>query len=258
MGEALLRGWLAGGLAPARVTIIEPKPSPAIAALAAERRIALNPPLAGLAAPDVLFLAIKPQTLEAAAPDLAPLAGGETLVISILAGKRIADLAARLPRARALARVMPNTPAAVGRGASAGFASPATSARQRDWAQSLMSSVGQFDWLADEKLIDAVTAISGSGPAYVFALVEAMAEAGEKLGLPAELAMKLARATVEGAGELMYREPAVAAAKLRENVTSPGGTTAAALAILRAPDGYPALLAKAAEAARDRAQELAG
>ena len=124
---------------------------------------------------------------------------------------------------------MPNTPAAVGRGASAGFASPATSARQRQWAQSLMSAVGQFDWLADEALIDAVTAISGSGPAYVFALVEAMAEAGVKLGLPAELAMKLARATVEGAGELLHREPAVTAAKLRENVTSPGGTTAAAL-----------------------------
>ena len=258
MGEALLRGWLAGGLAPQRVTIVEPKPSPAIALLAAERGIAVNPPLAGLAAPEVLFLAIKPQTLEAAASDLAPLAGPETLVISILAGNRIADLAARLPRARALARVMPNTPAAVGRGASAGFASPAASARQRHWAQGLMSAVGQFDWLADEELIDAVTAISGSGPAYVFALVEAMAEAGVKLGLPAELALKLARATVEGAGELLHREPAVTAAKLRENVTSPGGTTAAALAILRAPDGYPALLAKAAAAARDRARELAG
>ncbi len=258
MGEALLSGWLAGGLAPARVTILEPKPSPAIVALAAERGIALNPALAGLAPPEVLFLAIKPQTLEAAAPDLAPLAGPDTLVVSILAGKRIVDLAARLPNARAVARVMPNTPAAVGRGASAGFASPATSARQRDWAQSLMSAVGQFDWLADEELIDSVTAISGSGPAYVFALVEAMAEAGVKLGLPAELAMKLARATVEGAGELLHREPAVSAAKLRENVTSPGGTTAAALAVLRAPDGYPALLAKAAEAARDRAQELAG
>ena len=258
MGEALLRGWLAGGLAPQRVTIVEPKPSPAIAALAAERGIAVNPPLAGLAPPEVLFLAIKPQTLEAAAPDLAPLAGAETLAISILAGKRIVDLAARLPRARAIARVMPNTPAAVGRGASAAFASPATSARQREWAQSLMSAVGQFDWLDDEALIDAVTAISGSGPAYVFALVEAMAEAGAKLGLPAELAMKLARATVEGAGELLHREPAVTAAKLRENVTSPGGTTAAALAVLRAADGYPSLLAKAAAAARDRARELAG
>jgi pyrroline-5-carboxylate reductase len=258
MGEALLRGWLAGGLAPARVTILEPKPSAAIAALAAERGIAVNPPLAGLAAPEVLFLAIKPQTLEAAAPDLTPLAGAETLVISILAGKRIADLTARLPKARALARVMPNTPAAVGRGAAAGFASPAATAEQRGWTETLMRAVGQFDWLADEALIDAVTAISGSGPAYVFALVEAMAEAGAKLGLPAELAMKLARATVEGAGELLHREPEVTAAKLREAVTSPGGTTAAALAVLRAADGYPSLLAKAAAAARDRARELAG
>jgi pyrroline-5-carboxylate reductase len=258
MGEALLRGWLAGGLAPARVTILEPKPSAAIAALAAERGIAVNPPLAGLAPPEVLFLAIKPQMLEAAAPDLAPLAGAETLVISILAGKRVVDLAARLPRARAFVRVMPNTPAAVGRGASAAFASPATSARQRDWTQSLMSAVGVFDWLADETLIDAVTAISGSGPAYVFALVEAMAEAGEKLGLPAALAMRLARATVEGAGELLHRESSVTAAKLRENVTSPGGTTAAALAVLRAPGGYPELLAKAAAAAHKRAGELAG
>jgi pyrroline-5-carboxylate reductase len=121
-----------------------------------------------------------------------------------------------------------------------------------------MRAVGQFDWLAEEALIDAVTAISGSGPAYVFALVEAMAEAGEKLGLPADLAMKLARATVEGAGELLHREPALPAAKLREAVTSPGGTTAAALAVLRAEDRLAALLAKAAEAARDRARELAG
>ena len=204
------------------------------------------------------MLAIKPQTLDAAAPEIAALVAPETLVVSILAGKRIDDLRARFPEARALVRVMPNTPAAVGRGASAAFASPATSARQRQWTQSLMSAVGQFDWLADETLIDAVTAISGSGPAYVFALVEAMAEAGAKLGLPAELAMKLARATVEGAGELLHREPDVTAAKLRENVTSPGGTTAAALAVLQAADGFPALLVKAAEAARDRARELAG
>jgi len=258
MGEALLRGWLAGGLAPQRVTILEPKPSPAIAALAAERDIALNPPPEARRAPDALMLAIKPQSLEAAAPALTWLASPDTLVVSILAGKRVADLAARLPHARAFVRVMPNTPAAVGRGASAGAANAAVTAEQHGWTEKLMGAVGQFDWLADETLIDAVTAISGSGPAYVFALVEAMAEAGEKLGLPAELAMKLARATVEGAGELLHRQPAVTAAKLRENVTSPGGTTAAALAILRAPDGYPALLAKAAEAARDRARELAG
>jgi pyrroline-5-carboxylate reductase len=258
MGEALLRGWLAAGLAPARVVILEPAPSPSIKDLAARLAIPLNPERSALKAPEVLFLAIKPQTLEAAAPDLAPLAGAETLVVSILAGKRVADLKARLPNARAIARIMPNTPAAVGRGASAGFASPATSARQREWAQSLMGAVGVFDWLADEALVDAVTALSGSGPAYVFALVEAMADAGEKLGLPAALAMRLARATVEGAGELLYREPAVPAAKLRENVTSPGGTTAAALSVLRAEDGLPALIARAAAAAHRRAGELAG
>jgi pyrroline-5-carboxylate reductase len=258
MGEAMLRGWLAAGLEPARLAIIEPAPSPAIKDRAARLAIALNPARSALRPPDALFLAIKPQSLEAAAPDLAPLASADTLVASILAGKRIVDLKARLPNARAFVRVMANTPAAVGRGASAGFATPETSARQRQWAQSLMSAVGQFDWLADEALIDAVTALSGSGPAYAFALVEAMAEAGEKLGLSADLAMRLARATVEGAGELMHRERALPAAKLRENVTSPGGTTAAALAVLRAPDGLTALMTRAVAAAHKRAGELAG
>jgi pyrroline-5-carboxylate reductase len=121
-----------------------------------------------------------------------------------------------------------------------------------------MRAVGQFDWLADESLIDSVTALSGSGPAYVFALVEAMAEAGETLGLAPDLAMRLARATVEGAGELLHREPGVTAARLRENVTSPGGTTAAALAVLRAPDGLAQLMRQATKAARERARELAG
>ena len=258
MGEALLKGWLAGGLAPERVTILEPNPSPAIAALAAERGTALNPPLAGLGAPEVLFLAIKPQTLAAAAPDLAPLAGAETLVISILAGKRVADLAARLPHARAFVRVMPNTPAAVGRGASAGAANAAVTAEQRGWTEKLMRAVGLFAWLDDEALIDAVTAISGSGPAYVFALVEAMAEAGVKLGLPAELAMRLARATVEGAGELMHRSPDASPGRLRENVTSPGGTTAAALGVLMGDDGLKPLLTQAVAAAKRRAAELSG
>jgi pyrroline-5-carboxylate reductase len=257
MGEAMLRGWLAAGLEPGRVTILEPKPSPAIAALAAERAIALNP-AAAPRAPEALMLAIKPQTLEAAAPALAPLAALDTLIVSIIAGKRIADLAARLPNARAFVRVMSNTPAAVGRGASAAAASAAVSATQRQWTESLMRAVGVFDWLADETLIDAVTALSGSGPAYVFALVEAMAQAGESLGLPAALAMKLARATVEGAGELLHSQPETSAGKLRENVTSPGGTTAAALAVLRAPGGLAALMTKAIAAAHARAGELAG
>ena len=204
------------------------------------------------------MLAIKPQMLESAADRLAPIAGADTLVLSVLAGKTIANLRSRLTGARAIVRVMPNTPAAVGRGAAAGAASSVTTARQRAWTERLMRAVGVFDWLADESLIDAVTALSGSGPAYVFALVEAMAKAGEKAGLPADLAMRLARATLEGAGELLYREPETSASQLRVNVTSPGGTTAAALAVLQAPGGLDALLEAAIAAAHRRAGELAG
>jgi pyrroline-5-carboxylate reductase len=250
MGAAMLRGWLAGGLDPARVTLIEPHPSPELSALG----LKLNP--AALSAPDVLVLAVKPQALDAAAPLLQDLAGPETLVVSVIAGKTIANLATRFPSASAFVRVMPNTPAAVGRGAAAGAANPATSPTQRRWTENLMRAVGIFEWVADESLIDAVTALSGSGPAYVFALVEAMAKAGEAVGLPSDLAMRLARATVEGAGELMAREPATSAAILRQNVTSPGGTTAAALGVLQGQ--LDALLTRAVTAARDRAQALGG
>ena len=176
----------------------------------------------------------------------------------MLAGKTIANLAARLPQATNFVRVMPNTPAAVGRGAAAGAASVHVTARQKTWTERLMRAVGVFEWVSDESLIDAVTALSGSGPAYAFALVEAMAKAGEAVGLPSDLAMRLARATVEGAGELMHREPKVSAAQLRINVTSPAGTTAAALAVLQAADGLEALMTRAVAAAHFRAGELAG
>jgi pyrroline-5-carboxylate reductase len=258
MGGAMLRGWLAGGLPTAGVALIDPAPSPDIVALAASHGLTLNPAEGALEPPEVLVLAVKPQMLDSAAPPLAALAGPDTMALSIMAGKTIADIQARLPNARAFVRVMPNTPAAVGRGAAAGFANAAVGARQRAWAEKLMRAVGVFDWVADEALIDAVTALSGSGPAYVFALVEAMARAGEAVGLPAVLAMRLARATVEGAGELLHREPTVSAAQLRINVTSPAGTTAAALAVLQAPDGLDALLIDAVAAAHRRAGELAG
>jgi pyrroline-5-carboxylate reductase len=258
MGGAMLKGWLAGGLAPARITIVDPAPSAEIAALAADKGIALNPAPARRAAPQALVLAVKPQMLDAAAPALAELAGAETLVVSIIAGKTVANLAARLPQARAFVRAMPNTPAAVGRGVTGAAANAAVTPAQREIARALLSAVGRFEWLPDESLIDAVTALSGSGPAYAFALVEAMAEAGAALGLPADLAMRFARATVEGAGELMHREPETSAGQLRENVTSPGGTTAAALAVLRAPDGLAALMRRAVAAAHKRAGELAG
>jgi pyrroline-5-carboxylate reductase len=258
MGGAMLRGWLAGGLPAAGVVVIDPSAAPDLVALSLSAGFALNPESEAIAPPDVLILAIKPQMLEAAAPRLAGIAGARTLVLSVMAGKTIANISARLPDAEAFVRVMPNTPAAVGRGAAAGVASAAVTSQQREWTERLMRAVGIFDWLADESLIDAVTAISGSGPAYIFALVEAMANAGEALGLPADVAMRLARATVEGAGELLYREPEVTAARLRENVTSPAGTTAAALAVLKAPEGLDALITRAAAAAHRRAGELAG
>ena len=256
MGGAMLRGWLDGGLAAEGVAVVEPAPSSELAAMAAEHGFALNP--TATRAPDALVLAVKPQALDAAAPALQAWSSPDTLVVSIIAGKTIADLSQRCPQARAFVRVMPNTPAAVGRGAAAGSANAAVSAPQRRWTERLMRAVGVFEWLADEGLIDAVTALSGSGPAYAFALVEAMARAGEAVGLPADLAMRLARATVEGAGELMAREPATPAATLRQNVTSPGGTTAAALGVLQAADGLDALLARAVTAARDRARQLSG
>jgi len=258
MGGAMLEGWLAGGLAPAGVRLIEPSPSAAIQALARRRAIALNAATGAAEPPEVLVLAVKPQMLDAAAPQLAALAGPDTLVISIIAGKTIADLAARFGSARAFVRAMPNTPAAIGRGATGAAASAEVTERQRRTAETLLGAVGAFHWLASESLVDVVTALSGSGPAYVFALTEAMAAAGARLGLPADLAMNLARATVEGAGELMFRQPDISPAQLRENVTSPGGTTAAALAVLQAPDGLAALMARAVEAAHRRAGELSG
>ncbi len=258
MGGAMLRGWLAGGLPPAGVSLIEPSPAPDIAALAAEHGMRLNPSEGMLAPPEALVLAIKPQMLDTAAAHLLSLAGPDTLVLSIIAGKTIGDLQARLVNARSFVRVMPNTPAAVGRGAAAGAANADVTRQQRGWTERMMRAVGLYEWLDDEALIDAVTALSGSGPAYVFALVEAMARAGEAIGLAPELAMRLARATVEGAGELMRREPATSAAQLRVNVTSPGGTTAAALAVLQAEQGLNALMARAIAAAHDRARALAG
>ena len=255
MGGAMAAGWLGGGLQPSSLTIIEANPSDAIAGLAA-RGVAVNP--SETPSPDLLALAIKPQSLDDAAPQIAALVGEQTLVVSILAGKTVANLKARLPQAQAVVRAMPNTPAAIGRGVTAGFASAEVAPEQRHWTERLLRAVGAFHWVDDEAAIDAVTAISGGGPAYVFALTEALAAAAEELGLPAELAMSLARGAVEGAGALMAHEPDTAPSVLRRNVTSPGGTTAAALAVLQGQDGLDWLMARAAAAARARAQEMAG
>jgi len=257
MGGAMLQGWLALGLAPAAVSVLDPFAAQDMIDLCAGGGVVLNPPLASLGPPQVLVLAIKPQMLDQAAPDIAPLVGPGTLVLSIMAGKTMGDIAARLP-ATSIARAMPNTPASVGRGVTGVAASTGVTAAQRAMADALLRAIGAVEWVADENLIDAVTAVSGSGPAYVFHLVEALALAGEKAGLPADIARRLARATVEGSGELMFREPGVSAAQLRKNVTSPGGTTAAALEVLMAPDGLGALMERAVAAAKRRAGELSG
>ena len=258
MGFAMLQGWANLGLAGANIAVLEPMPSPELAALCAGKGIRLNPAENSIAEPQILVVAIKPQTLDAAGPRLAALAAAQTLIVSILAGKSIADLSARAPRAGGVVRAMPNTPAAIGRGVTGAAASAGVTEGQRALAHKLLSAVGGVEWVVDESLIDAVTAVSGSGPAYVFLLAECLAAAGAAAGLPADLAARLARATVEGAGELMFRSPETTPAQLRVNVTSPGGTTEAALGVLMADDGLKPLMEKAVAAADARAKALSG
>lgn len=257
MGAALLEGWIAAGLEPGAAAIVEPAPAETLAALCAAHGLALNPPAGRLAAPEALVLAVKPQALAAAASTAAALVGPGTLVLSILAGKTIADIGAALGQARAIVRAMPNLPASIRRGITAAVASPATEARQKAFADALLGAVGAVEWLDDEDLLDAVTAVSGSGPAYVFLLTECLARAAHSAGLPADLAERLARATVTGAGELLARSD-MPAGRLRQDVTSPGGTTAAALDLLMSADGLEPLLTRAVAAAKRRAAELSG
>jgi len=256
MGGALLTGWLKSGVAGSSVIVVDPGPSAAMATMIAEAgaQHATSLPV-GIKA-GVLFLALKPQVMEAVLPSLRDAVGPETVVVSVAAGKTLAFLERHLGQA-AMVRAMPNTPAMVGRGVTGAYANAGTDERRRQLVQNLLKVSGPVEWVPDETDIDAVTAVSGSGPAYVFYLVECMAEAGRKLGLQADLAMRLARETVAGAGELLHQLPDDAS-KLRQNVTSPGGTTAAALAVLMAEDGMQPLFDEAIAAARTRAQELAG
>lgn len=256
MGGAMLKGWLAAGLAPERVSIFDPAPTPDIEAFIAAG-VHANPIAAQVAGPAVLVLAIKPQMLESAAPLLDDLAQAGTLVLSILAGKTIADVAAAVPEAGAIVRAMPNLPASIGRGITAAAADLRVDAAQRRTADALLSAVGVVEWIESEDLIDAVTAVSGSGPAYVFHLVECLSEAGIAAGLPAALSERLARATVAGAGALIDASD-LPAARLRENVTSPGGTTAAALEVLMGERRLHRLMAEAVDAAKRRAKALSG
>jgi pyrroline-5-carboxylate reductase len=255
MGGALLEGWLGLGLPADHIVVLEPQPSPQIANLAA-RGIALNPPLQTLTDIAAIVIALKPQIAADILPALASLVSPSTVVVSIMAGRTLHFLQAIFNRPCALVRAMPNTPAAIGRGITVAVPRHADAA-QRDLADRLLRATGMVEWTDDEALMDAVTAVSGSGPAYVFLLAEALAQAGIAAGLPAPLAEKLARETVAGAGELLHRSP-LGAAVLRENVTSPGGTTAAALAVLMGQNGLTPLMREAIAAATRRSRELAG
>ncbi len=252
MGGALLEGWLAGGLPADSVTVIEPHPSDEIAAFIA-RGVELNPQTPSDQAA-VVVLAVKPQMFRDAAPALRAHVGPQTLVLSIMAGVTLGALAEACgPLA---VRAMPNTPASIGRGITVAVAAHGVSSAQRNIADALLRAAGVVEWVDDEALMDAVTAVSGSGPAYVFLLAEEMARAGVAAGLPDALATRLARETIAGAGELMRRSDA-SSATLRENVTSKGGTTAAALAVLMGEGGLHSLMAKAIAAATARSRELA-
>ena len=257
MGAAILSGLLARGLDPRNVLVQDPEPAPAVADMLADQGIDLLPFIDELSQqPAVILLAVKPQIMDQVFPPLARLAGPETLVLSIAAGCRLALFEAHLPKGAAVVRAMPNTPAAIGRGITVAVANANVTPVQRKLADDMLSAVGEVVWVEDEGLLDPVTAVSGSGPAYVFLLAECLAEAGRAAGLDAALAERLARATIAGSAALLEQSE-LPASVLRQNVTSPGGTTAAALEILGGPEGLQKLLTAAVEAATRRGRDLA-
>jgi pyrroline-5-carboxylate reductase len=251
MGSAMLKGWLRSGLPPMSVWVIDPHPS----AWLKEQGVHIGADLP--ANPAIVIIAVKPQMMKAALPDVKALGNGETLAISIAAGTPIKIFEAMLGDQTPIVRAMPNTPAAVGRGITALIGNANVKPEDMDLAEALLLSIGQTVRLDNEGQMDAVTAVSGSGPAYVFHLVETLAAAGEAEGLPADLAMQLAKATVGGAGALA-EDSDDTPTQLRINVTSPNGTTQAALEVLMDPEaGFPPLLRRAVAAAANRSRELA-
>jgi pyrroline-5-carboxylate reductase len=255
MGSALLHGWIAKKAA-AAFFVVEPEGRPpALADMPDVSWHRAPEELPEDAAPEAVVFAVKPQIIDDVLPSYRRWAYPQTLFVSIVAGKTIAGMTRGLGEAP-LVRTMPNTPAAIGRGITVACANQWVSAEQRRLCDRLLAAVGESAWVEDEALLDAVTAVSGSGPAYVFLLIEALAQAAEASGLPPTLALQLARTTVAGSGELA-RLSSESPAQLRENVTSPGGTTRAALDVLMAPDGLVTLVKQAVAAAAARSRELA-
>lgn len=253
MGVALARGWLEAGLAPTNLIMVDPVPGEAAKALAEDYGVVLNTDASGLL-PNVLVLAVKPQIIDPVMESLLPIVGPHTLALSIAAGIDLARLTRGLDTGRVI-RTMPNTPAQIGKGITGAVAGADVDRDDRAIAESLLAAAGPVVWFDDENQLDAVTAISGSGPAYVFHLVEALAEAGRRQGLSDAVAEQLARQTVIGSAALLEADPSTPA-RLRENVTSPAGTTAAGLAVLMAEDGLTALIDRTVDAARRRSEEL--
>ena len=255
MGGAIARGLIAAGLGP-RLILIDPAiKATDVRAFRAAGAATSGDAKAIVGAPEALLLAVKPQLMSAVAPAYAA-AAQKALVISIAAGIPIETLSLMLHAPRAIVRAMPNLPASIGKGISAAYATPTTTAAQRKLAERLLRATGDLVWLEGEELLNAVTAVSGSGPAYVFLLAEALAAAGERVGLPPAIAKTLARKTLEGAGALLAAST-LDPAELRRSVTSPGGTTEAALKVLMADSRFEQLLADAVAAATARGFELA-
>ena len=257
MGGAMLDRWLARGLDATDVTILDPYlegdrwATLAKAGIASARNIAeaADRPY------KVIVLAVKPQSMAEALADVPALASPGTTIVSIAAGVRLATLERAFPEGQAIVRAMPNTPAQVGMSMTVAVANAHVTGAERNVVHVLLSAIGKLAWIDDEALIDAVTAVSGSGPAYVFLLAECLADAAREAGLPHDLAEILARQTVAGSGALLAESP-LPPKTLRENVTSPGGTTAAAISVLMDKDGLKALLVRAVAAAKKRSIEL--
>jgi pyrroline-5-carboxylate reductase len=261
MGGALLAGWLERGLSPSRIVVQDPAPPAAMQALLQKHAIDPAHDLTQLASPPaVLVLAVKPQIMDAVAAPLSRVTGPQTVVLSVAAGRTIAGFERMFPAGTAIVGSIPNTPASVGRGITVAVANRHTTAAQKQVCDTLLRAVGEVAWTDDEAEIDAVTAVSGSGPAYVFYLAECLAAAGIKAGLKPALAHQLARWTVAGAGELLHRSD-LPAETLRRNVTSPNGTTFAALQVLMdaagTGKGLEPLMTEAVRAAARRSRELA-
>lgn len=256
MGGAMLTGWLKDGRAGSEFVILDPMLADEMKGLVANDGVRHFEAMPDDLVPSIVIIAVKPQMMDAVLPKIAASKNlSDAAFVPVAAGTSVATFQSHFGAGAAIVRAMPNTPSQVGRGITIGYPTADVSAEQKTAIAELLEVTGGFDWVDREALIDAVTAVSGSGPAYVFHMVEAMAAAGEKAGLTPELALRLARATVEGAGELLYQSD-LDAGTLRKNVTSPGGTTAAALDVLMGDHGLTPLMIKAVDAAKARAEEL--